>query len=62
MAPLSEELSKTTCDSQENFELESQFILRLPYIPAASLRVAIKSGSNLKLEFGFLFDRIFFIF
>ncbi|UXI16951.1 Nuclear transcription factor [Sarcoptes scabiei] len=49
MAPLSEELSKTTCDSQENFELESQFILRLPYIPAASLRVAIKSGVlNLK--------------
>ncbi|KAH9424697.1 TATA-box binding protein associated factor 7 [Dermatophagoides pteronyssinus] len=35
--------------TNDNFELESQFILRLPSLPAASLRAAIKSGVlNLK--------------
>lgn len=31
-------------DNSDNFELESQFVLRLPSLPAASLRAAIKSG------------------
>lgn len=31
-------------ETNENYELESQFILRLPSLPAASLRAAIRSG------------------
>lgn len=31
-------------ETNENFELESQFFLRLPSLPAASLRAAIRSG------------------
>lgn len=35
--------------SSDNFEMESQFILRLPHLPAASLKAAVKSGvQNLK--------------
>lgn len=30
--------------SSDNFEMESQFILRLPHLPAASLKAAVKSG------------------
>lgn len=30
--------------SSDNYEMESQFILRLPQLPAASLKAAVKSG------------------
>lgn len=36
--------------TNDNFELESQFILRLPSLPAASLRAAIKSGKEFFLN------------
>lgn len=47
--PLEEQPQKSIDSINDNFELESQFILRLPSLPAASLRAAIKSGVlNLK--------------
>lgn len=42
--PLEEQPQKSIDSINDNFELESQFILRLPSLPAASLRAAIKSG------------------
>jgi len=37
-------------DPSDNYEQESQFILRLPSLPAASLRAAVKSGKGRELN------------
>lgn len=45
--------------TNDNFELESQFILRLPSLPAASLRAAIKSGKEFFFESLIMNDKNF---
>lgn len=44
--PIEEKASEIV--SNEPYELENQFILRLPPVPAASLRAAVGSGVNLR--------------
>lgn len=43
-----EEKTIEVVGSNEPYELENQFILRLPPVPAASLRAAVASGVNLR--------------
>lgn len=44
--PLEDNKSESLVSTETPHELESQFILRLPSLSAASLRAAVKSGQS----------------
>jgi len=44
--PLEDNKTEGSAANETPYELESQFILRLPSLAAASLKAAVKSGLN----------------